>query len=41
MRDNAVIDSPRKSKFSYIADNEKFLGWVFLLPAVLYIILLM
>jgi multiple sugar transport system permease protein len=40
MQDNAVINSPRKVRTQYIADNEKFLGWAFLLPAVLYIIVL-
>ena len=40
MQNNAVIDSPRKYRTRYLADNEKFLGWVFLLPAVLYIIVL-
>jgi multiple sugar transport system permease protein len=40
MQSNSAIDSPRKINVSYIADNEKFLGWLFLLPAVLYIILL-
>ncbi len=40
MQNNAVIDSPRKYRTQYLADNEKFLGWIFLLPAVLYIIVL-
>jgi multiple sugar transport system permease protein len=40
MQDNAVIDTPKKFNTQYIADNERFLGWLFLLPAVLYIILL-
>ena len=40
MQENAVIDSPRKFNVRYITDNERFLGWLFLLPAVLYVILL-
>ena len=40
MQENAVIDSPRKFNVRYITDNERILGWMFLLPAVLYIILL-
>lgn len=40
MPENAVIDSPKKFDLRYITDNERFLGWAFLLPAILYIFLL-
>jgi multiple sugar transport system permease protein len=40
MQENAGISSPKKITTLHIADNERFLGWLFLLPAVLYIILL-
>jgi multiple sugar transport system permease protein len=40
MQDNAAVDTSSRFSTKYIADNEKFLGWVFLLPAVLYILLL-
>ena len=40
MQENIVIETPRKLKYRFITDDEGFLGWAFLLPAVLYIILL-
>lgn len=40
MRQNMKNDTPRKRKFQYLTDNEGFLSWAFLLPAVLYIVLL-
>lgn len=40
MQKIAVTKSPQKPKFRFLADNERFLGWAFLLPALLYIVLL-
>jgi multiple sugar transport system permease protein len=40
MQENAVVETPRKFNVRHLSDNEGFLGWLFLLPAVLYIILL-
>ena len=40
MQENATIEPPKKFSFRYIGDNENFLSWAFLLPAVLYIVLL-
>jgi multiple sugar transport system permease protein len=40
MQEIAAADSPRRSSLRYITDSERFLGWTFLLPAVLYIVLL-
>ena len=40
MQDNVAVDTSSRFSTKYIADNEKFLGWAFLLPAVLYILLL-
>jgi len=36
----SMNEAPRKTRARYLADNEGFLSWAFLLPAVLYIILL-
>jgi multiple sugar transport system permease protein len=33
-------DTPQRRKFQYLTDHEGFLSWAFLLPAVLYIVLL-
>jgi multiple sugar transport system permease protein len=40
MQDQAVVEPPRRLNGRYLTDNERFLGWVFLLPAITYIILL-
>lgn len=40
MQENAAAGSPKRLGLRYITDSERFLGWTFLLPAVLYIVLL-
>ncbi len=40
MQENIINETPQKSKFRYLSDSKGFLSWAFLLPAVLYIVLL-
>jgi multiple sugar transport system permease protein len=40
MHENMMNDTSQKTKFRYLTDNDRFLSWAFLLPAVLYIVLL-
>lgn len=40
MQSTMTENTPQKTRFRYLTDNERFLSWAFLLPAVLYIVLL-